>query len=86
MTDVQLPNTLTLIERSSFEGCTSLSQIVIPGNVAEIEEDAFRGCTKLVDVKVYTSEVTIDEEAKDAIFPECPALKTISTPTGNMNL
>ncbi len=86
LTEISLPNSLTIIENSMFEGCDKLEQVVIPGNVAEIEVDAFRSCKRLTEVKVYTSEVIIDNETKDNIFADCPMLKTISTPTGNINL
>ena len=45
--DVTIPDSVTEIGGSAFEGCTSLTNIVIPDSVTEIDDSAFEGCTSL---------------------------------------
>ena len=45
-----LPDELTTIRESAFEGNQNLQMIVIPMNVTKIENSAFYGCTKLTHV------------------------------------
>ena len=44
---VVLPEGITTIESSLFEGCTFLSEFIIPASVTEIEAFAFKDCTSL---------------------------------------
>jgi hypothetical protein len=45
ITHLIIPNTVTTIGFSSFEGCSSLSNITIPDSVTSIGESAFQGCS-----------------------------------------
>lgn len=46
-----IPESVTKIEASAFEGCTSLTRIVLEG-VTEIDDYAFKGCTSLKAINV----------------------------------
>ena len=47
---VTLPNTISSIPESTFEGCENLEEIVIPERVCVISKNAFKGCKKLKKV------------------------------------
>ena len=69
----------------SFQGCTSLTRIVIPDGVTTIYSDAFKGCTNLQEVTMPRTTTTI----KSGAFTGCTALNTVScfatTPPGLYN-
>ena len=65
----RIPNGVEVIERSAFEGCTSLEKIDIPESVKEIMPKAFCGCTNLKIINIGQKENI--EIAKDA-FKDCP--------------
>lgn len=41
---VTLPNTITVIQKSTFEKCSKLENVEIPSSVTKIEDSAFAGC------------------------------------------
>lgn len=41
---INLPNSLTIIGKSAFCGCSELKEIILPDNVEEIKEFTFYGC------------------------------------------
>jgi hypothetical protein len=45
-----MPDSLTSIGESEFEGCTGLTSVTIPNSVTGIANDAFRGCANLTAV------------------------------------
>ena len=47
---IELPSTLTKIDRSTFQSCESLDDIVIPASVTEILEGAFYRCSRLKSI------------------------------------
>lgn len=75
---VTLPSTLKVIERSAFEGCTSLSDIDLSETaLTSIGNRAFYGCTSLTNLDFSGTAVNlIDQEA----FAECKALKSVAVP------
>ncbi len=46
-TSIEIPNSVTNIGNSAFEGCSSLTNIEIPNSVTSIGKDAFDGCEAL---------------------------------------
>ena len=45
LTNIVIPDSVTLIDSSTFENCTSLTSIVIPDSVTSIGKYAFSGCS-----------------------------------------
>jgi len=45
--NVTIPNTVTTIGYSAFNGCNNLTSVTIPSSVTSIENGAFGGCTSL---------------------------------------
>lgn len=52
LTNIVIPNSVTVIMSSAFSGCTGLTGIVIPEGVTEIDCGAFGGCTNLTTISV----------------------------------
>ncbi len=69
---VELPQSLTVIEHNTFEGCTQLDSILIPYNVTYIGADAFADCTGL-------STVT-------CIAPTPPTMGQFANPSSNSEI
>lgn len=69
---VRLPSTLKSIEQSAFEGCTSLTDVIM--SATEIESNAFKGCTSLPSISL-TGISKIGANA----FYDCQNLKTLNT-------
>lgn len=46
-----IPNSVILIEKRAFDGCSGLTSITIPSSVTFIDNYAFRGCTGLSSIK-----------------------------------
>ena len=49
LTYIQIPNTVTSLDRQVFFGCASLVSITIPDGVTKISDGAFYGCERLTD-------------------------------------
>lgn len=64
--NTKIPNTVTVIGRLAFWGCSTLTSIEIPNSVTTIEYGAFNGCG-LTSIIVPTSVTDIDDSA----FNEC---------------
>lgn len=50
LTDIELPDNITMVGNSTFGDCVSLEAIDIPASVTAIGSYAFQGCTKLREV------------------------------------
>lgn len=55
--NTSIPNSVTSIGISAFEGCSGLISIMIPNSITSIKEDAFFGCKGITDVYCYAEEV-----------------------------
>ena len=73
---INLPNSVTSIERGAFSGCTSLTDINIPNSVTSIGERAFSGCTSLTDINIPDAVKSIEPET----FSGCTRLTDINIP------
>ena len=67
---------LTSIGDWAFDGCSSLTSIVIPGSVTSIGEDAFSGCSSLTSIVIPEGVTSIGESA----FSGCSLLTSITIP------
>ncbi|MDR1540849.1 MAG: leucine-rich repeat protein [Clostridiales bacterium] len=70
ITEVKLPESLTLINSYSFEGCFNLHHLEIPNNVTEIKKRAFRGCENLQEIEIPCHVSSIGDSA----FENCKNL------------
>ena len=73
-----IPEGVSMIEESAFEGCVGLTSLVIPEGVKEIGWDAFSGCTGLTNIVIPDSVTEINGGA----FFGCTSLTSIVIPEG----
>ena len=72
-TSYTIPNGVTNIGESAFDGYTSLESVTIPNSVTSIGEWAFSSCTSLTSVTIGTGVTTIEDSA----FADCPSLTSV---------
>ncbi|KAK8890642.1 hypothetical protein M9Y10_035425 [Tritrichomonas musculus] len=70
----EMPSSLTSIEYSAFQGCSSLTRIVIPSSVTAIKGYAFNECSSLIEITIPSSVTLIGLCA----FSKCSSLKSVS--------
>ena len=73
---VTIPDSVTSIGNSAFDGCTSLASVSIPDSVTSIGEDAFFCCKSLASVNIPDSVTSIGESA----FRDCKSLASVNIP------
>lgn len=76
ITNVIIPDTITLLAEYAFDGCTNLKSVVIGNGVTEIRKSAFRNCSSLTNVVFGDSVTYIGGYA----FDGCTSLITITIP------
>ena len=73
ITSITIPNSVTSIESSAFEGCGNLTSITIPNSVTSIRDYAFYGCNSLTSITIPNSVISIGNDA----FWDCSSLKEV---------
>ena len=73
-----IPESVTSIGNSAFNGCTDLIEIIIPDSVISIDSSAFSGCTNLTELLIPDSVTSIGDYA----FYWCTSLPEIVIPDG----
>ena len=63
ITEVNIPNTVTMIDESSFQMCNYLTNVVIPSSITEIKENSFSHCPSLRTVTIPKSVTKISSIA-----------------------
>ena len=69
-----IPNSVTSIDYSAFEGCSSLISIEIPNSITSIRGSAFYGCSGLTSVTIPNSVTSIGRMA----FYNCSGLTSVT--------
>ncbi|MDE6000705.1 MAG: leucine-rich repeat protein [Clostridia bacterium] len=74
--NITIPDSVTEIGSSAFEGCSSLTSITIPDSVTYIGSSAFEGCSSLTSITIPDSVIYI----RDYTFRDCSSLTSITIP------
>ena len=75
---VVLPDSITSIGNSAFNGCTILTSVTIGNNVTSIGNYAFDGCNSLTGFSIPNNVTSIGEYA----FRDCDKFISITIPNG----
>ena len=78
LTSVTIPNTVTSIGNSAFDGCTGLTSVSFPASLTSIGTLAFRGCSSLTSVSL--SSCTSLTSIGGSAFYNCEGLTSVSFP------
>ncbi|MDE5614118.1 MAG: leucine-rich repeat protein [Treponemataceae bacterium] len=73
-----IPDSVTSIGESAFDGCKNLKSVTIPANVTHIGSYAFDGCTSLESVTIPANVTYIGMD----VFYGCTNLKSVEIPEG----
>lgn len=82
LTDVFIPEGVTIIGENAFKGSETLQNIVIPESVKEIEYNAFRGCSSLKSLVIPGSVTDVGCSA----FYDCDSLTCVTITNPNTAL
>ena len=72
--NIEIPASVTEIDKAAFQECISLESIVIPEGIAQISERTFNWCKNLETITIPVTVTSIGFEA----FNGCEALTTIN--------
>ena len=76
VTDIIIPNDVTMISKYAFTGCGSIVNLTIGSNVEVIDEYAFLGCKNLKTIAFNDNLSSIEKGA----FSKCLSINEISIP------
>ena len=74
VTDLVIPDGVTVIKTIAFEDCTELTTVTIPDSVTSIGSGAFRCCTSLKSVKIGDGLTDVGSN----VFDQCDNLTTLT--------
>ena len=76
ITNITIPNTISIIGEYAFKNCTGLKSITIPDSVTKIGHWAFAGCSGITTVTLSNNLTSIGNSA----FSDCSGLKSLTIP------
>lgn len=74
ITNVTIPDSVTIIGMSAFRNCGSLTSVTIPNSVTSIGNDAFYNCNSLTSIDIPNGVTSIGSYA----FNNCTSLTSIT--------
>ena len=74
LTKIVIPDEVTKIGKTAFEGCTKLTSVTLPKNLTLIRESAFMDCTLLASVKFSDETPDASVTLEESAFKSCKAL------------
>ena len=77
--NVTLPNTVTRIAGSAFNGCAKLTDVTLHEGITNIENVVFEGCDGLTEVTLPASLTSLGNGA----FQDCAGLTSLNVADGN---
>ena len=54
LTSINIPNSVTKIEKNAFRGCYNLSKVIIPDTPCDIDASAFEGCLSISTIRTQS--------------------------------
>ena len=79
ITSIELPDSITEIYDSAFQGCKELVSVVLPEKLSYLGYNSFLDCTKLESVTFTGNQLL---EIQNEVFKNCTSLKEIELPNG----
>ena len=73
---LEIPNSITHIDKYAFTNCTGLTSVVLPNSVNNIGAFAFWNCTSLASIAIPDNVTSIGISA----FSDCASLSSITIP------
>ncbi len=70
LTEIVIPNSITIINPYTFYNCDGLSKIIIPISVTKIDSYAFKDCDSLTEIVIPNTVTSVGS----AVFEECNSL------------
>ena len=82
LTSIEIPTSVTTINRSAFSECSGLTSVKLPETLTKICSYAFSGCTSLESIEIPDSVTDISARA----FYNCTKLSSVKLPLGWKNV
>ena len=73
-----VPESVKTLEHSSFEGCNSLTSVILPEGLETVKQEVFYKCLSLESISIPNSVTTLGEYA----FEYCPSLQEVKLGNG----